>query len=51
MMGALEEYVSNQQACIISPFIVGGAMSPVSVAGTLVQVLAKFYQELLILNY
>ena len=41
MMGALEEYVSNQQACIISPFIVGGAMSPVSVAGTLVQVLAE----------
>ena len=41
MMGALEEYVSNKQACIISPFIVGGAMSPVSVAGTLVQVLAE----------
>ena len=41
MMGALEEYVSSNQACIISPFIVGGAMSPVSVAGTLVQVLAE----------
>ena len=41
MMGAMEQYVSSNQACIISPFIVGGAMSPVSVAGTLVQVLAE----------
>ena len=41
MMGALEEYATSNQACIISPFIVGGAMSPVSVAGTLVQVLAE----------
>ena len=41
MMGALEIYARNNQACIISPFIVGGAMSPVSVAGTLTQVLAE----------
>lgn len=41
MMGALEVYASANQACIISPFIVGGAMAPVSVAGTLVQVLAE----------
>ena len=41
MMGALEVYAKNMQACIISPFIVGGAMAPVSVAGTLVQVLAE----------
>ncbi|MEM7490044.1 MAG: trimethylamine methyltransferase family protein [Pseudomonadota bacterium] len=41
MMGALEEYASANQACIISPFIVGGAMAPVSVAGTLTQVLAE----------
>jgi trimethylamine--corrinoid protein Co-methyltransferase len=41
MMGALEVYASNNQACIISPFIVGGAMAPVSVAGTLTQVLAE----------
>ena len=41
MMGALEAYSSNMQACIISPFIVGGAMSPVTVAGTLTQVLAE----------
>ncbi|WP_243613779.1 trimethylamine methyltransferase family protein [Shimia aestuarii] len=41
MMGALEVYAQNNQACIISPFIVGGAMAPVSVAGTLTQVLAE----------
>lgn len=41
MMGALEEYVRANQAVIISPFIVGGAMAPVSVAGTLAQVLAE----------
>ncbi|OCX62314.1 trimethylamine methyltransferase [Thioclava sp. SK-1] len=41
MMGALEVYASNMQACIISPFIVGGAMAPVTVAGTLTQVLAE----------
>ena len=41
MMGSLEVYSKNGQACIISPFIVGGAMAPVSVAGTLTQVLAE----------
>ncbi|MEX0348514.1 MAG: trimethylamine methyltransferase family protein [Paracoccaceae bacterium] len=41
MMGALEVYAASNQACIISPFIVGGAMAPVSVAGTLTQVLAE----------
>ncbi|MEM9047410.1 MAG: trimethylamine methyltransferase family protein [Pseudomonadota bacterium] len=41
MMGALEVYAAAHQACIISPFIVGGAMAPVSVAGTLTQVLAE----------
>ena len=41
MMGALKVYAENNQACIISPFIVGGAMAPVSVAGTLTQVLAE----------
>ena len=41
MMGALEVYAKNNQAAIISPFIVGGAMAPVSVAGTLTQVLAE----------
>jgi trimethylamine--corrinoid protein Co-methyltransferase len=41
MMGALEVYARANQAAIISPFIVGGAMAPVSVAGTLTQVLAE----------
>jgi trimethylamine---corrinoid protein Co-methyltransferase len=41
MMGALEVYAAHNQACIVSPFIVGGAMAPVSVAGTLTQVLAE----------
>jgi trimethylamine--corrinoid protein Co-methyltransferase len=41
MMGALEVYARNNQATIISPFIVGGAMAPVTVAGTLTQVLAE----------
>jgi len=41
MMGALETYARAGQACIISPFIVGGAMAPVTVAGTLTQLLAE----------
>ena len=41
MMGALDVFASNNQASIISPFIVGGAMAPVSVVGTLTQVLAE----------
>ena len=41
MMGALEVYAAANQAAIVSPFIVGGAMAPVSVAGTLTQVLAE----------
>jgi len=41
MMGALEVYARAGQACIVSPFIVGGAMAPVTVAGTLTQILAE----------
>jgi len=41
MMGALEVFATNNQACIVSPFIVGGAMAPVSIVGTLTQVLAE----------
>jgi trimethylamine--corrinoid protein Co-methyltransferase len=41
MAGALEVYAAAGQACIVSPFIVGGAMAPVSVAGTLTQILAE----------
>ncbi|MGF1446430.1 MAG: trimethylamine methyltransferase family protein [Pikeienuella sp.] len=41
MMGALEVYARAGQATIVSPFIVGGAMAPVTVAGTLTQLLAE----------
>jgi trimethylamine---corrinoid protein Co-methyltransferase len=41
MLGAAETYAANNQACIITPFILSGAMSPVSVAGTLTQVLTE----------
>jgi trimethylamine--corrinoid protein Co-methyltransferase len=41
MMNALEVYAEANQAAIVSPFIVGGAMAPVSVTGTLTQVLAE----------
>jgi trimethylamine---corrinoid protein Co-methyltransferase len=41
MIGAAEVYAQNNQACIITPFILSGAMSPVTVAGTLTQVLAE----------
>jgi len=41
MMGALEVYARAGQASIVSPFIVGGAMAPVTVLGTLTQVLAE----------
>lgn len=41
MLGAAKVYARNNQACIVSPFILAGAMSPVTVAGTLTQVLAE----------
>ena len=41
MLGALKVYARNNQAVITSPFILAGAMSPVSVAGTLSQTLAE----------
>ncbi len=41
MLGALKTYAKAGQAVIISPFILSGAMSPVSVAGTLTQTLAE----------
>jgi len=41
MMGALEVFAEHNQASILSPFIVGGAMAPVSVMGTLTQVMAE----------
>ncbi len=41
MARVLETYAAAGQACILSPFIVGGAMSPVTEAGTLVQICAE----------
>jgi len=41
MLGAAKIYARANQATIITPFILAGAMSPVSVAGTLTQVLAE----------
>lgn len=41
MLGAAEVYATHNQAVIMTPFILAGAMSPVTVAGTLTQVLAE----------
>lgn len=41
MLGALKVYARHNQATVISPFILSGAMSPVTVAGTLTQILAE----------
>ncbi|MCR9255480.1 MAG: trimethylamine methyltransferase family protein [Alphaproteobacteria bacterium] len=41
MLGALKVFARNNQAVIITPFILSGAMSPVTVAGTMAQTLAE----------
>ncbi len=41
MLGAATVYAENNQATIISPFLLAGAMSPVTIAGTLTQILAE----------
>jgi len=41
MLGAAKVYARNNQATLITPFILAGAMSPVTVAGTLAQLLAE----------
>ncbi|MCC7046572.1 MAG: trimethylamine methyltransferase family protein [Alphaproteobacteria bacterium] len=41
MLGALKVYAKAGQANLITPFILAGAMSPCTVAGTLAQVLAE----------
>jgi trimethylamine--corrinoid protein Co-methyltransferase len=41
MLGALKVYARANQATIVTPFHLAGAMSPVTVAGTLTQVLAE----------
>ena len=41
MVGALKVYARHNQACVVSPFILAGAMSPVTTTGTLAQILAE----------
>ncbi len=41
MLGALKVYARHAQAVVVSPFILAGAMSPVTVAGTLAQLFAE----------
>jgi trimethylamine--corrinoid protein Co-methyltransferase len=41
MLGSLKVYARNNQSCVVSPFILAGAMSPVTVAGTCTQILAE----------
>ncbi len=41
MLAALKVYARNNQATVISPFILSGAMSPVTVVGTCTQILAE----------
>ena len=41
MLGAARVDAENNQATIISPFILAGAMSPVTITGTLTQILAE----------
>jgi trimethylamine--corrinoid protein Co-methyltransferase len=41
MLGAAKVYARANQATIITPFILAGAMSPVTIAGTIAQTLAE----------
>lgn len=41
MLGAATTYAEHNQATVISPFLLAGAMSPVTVAGTVTQILAE----------
>jgi len=41
MLGAARVYAQNNQATVISPFILAGAMSPVTIVGTCTQILAE----------
>ena len=41
MLGSLKVYATNNQATVVSPFILSGAMSPVTVTGTVTQILAE----------
>lgn len=41
MLGSTKVYAENNQAVILTPFILAGAMAPVTVAGTAAQILAE----------
>ncbi|MEM7170426.1 MAG: trimethylamine methyltransferase family protein [Pseudomonadota bacterium] len=41
MLGALKVYARHNQACIVSPFILSGAMAPVTPVGVMTQTLAE----------
>lgn len=41
MLGALKTYARANQATIVTPFIIGGAMGPASIGGILAQALAE----------
>jgi len=41
MLGAARVYAQHNQATVISPFILAGAMSPVTILGTCTQILAE----------
>jgi len=41
MLGAAKVYAQANQATVVSPFILAGAMSPVTIAGTSAQILAE----------
>ena len=41
MLAAAQNYAASNQACIITPFILAGAMAPVTTAGVAAQVLAE----------
>ena len=41
MLGAATVYAEHNQATMISPFLIAGAMSPVTVTGTVTQILAE----------
>jgi trimethylamine--corrinoid protein Co-methyltransferase len=41
MLGALKHYARANQATIVTPFILSGAMSPVTIGGTVAQTLAE----------
>ncbi len=41
MLGALKVYARHNQACIVTPFILAGAMAPVTTLGVMTQTLAE----------